>query len=57
MDECKPLGDGSGDVDKKAAKESEHIFSIDTESLKWNIQHTYKKPRRGGGVCDECLGE
>jgi len=57
VDECKPLGDGSGDVDKKAAKESEHIFSIDTESLKWNIQHTYKKPRRGGGVCDDCLGE
>ena len=38
---------GAGAADDRGVtdKDVEHIYSLNTESLKWNISHTYKKPR------------
>ena len=37
-------GAGAAD-DRGNLKDVEHIYALNTESLKWNIAHTYKKPR------------
>lgn len=37
-------GAGSSE-DKDKLKAVEHIYALHTESLKWNVVHTYKKPR------------
>ena len=38
---------GAGAADDRGVtdKDVEHVYALNTESLKWNISHTYKKPR------------